>query len=300
MFDISGITPGGTTIKSPTGSSTAEKGVALGSKTLTISDAKGSYGGVIADGGLVNGTGGGITLTSGTQTLTKSNTYTGETKINGGTLALKDDGAITSSSGVNESGNSVFDISGITASGTTIKSLTGSSTAETGVILGNKTLTISAAKGTYSGVIGGAGGITLTGGTQTLAGVNTYKGATTINGGSLIVTAKGSISSSSGVIKTGPGSFTQLSGDTIKPVDPTINGATVVVILNHAQIKSLGNLFNNDIYIANDYNDFEYYSRFVNIGDDAMNYNSDYWNQNSDDLIEFIKVKKKKTIIRIY
>ncbi len=148
--------------------------------------------------GVISGTGGGLTLTAGTQTLTGVNTYTGATTINGGTLALTGIGSIANSSGVNVANAAgTFDISG-TAAGATITTLSG--VADSNVVLGGSTLTLSNASSTYNGVISGTGGgLTLTAGTQTLTGTNTYTGATTINGGTLALTGIGSIADSSGV-----------------------------------------------------------------------------------------------------
>jgi autotransporter-associated beta strand protein len=86
-----------------------------------------------------------------------------------------------------------FDISGTTA-GATITTLSG--VANSNVVLGGETLTLSNASSTYSGIISGTGGaLTLTSGSETLIGTNTYTGATTINGGTLALT--GSIATSS-------------------------------------------------------------------------------------------------------
>jgi autotransporter-associated beta strand protein len=83
-FDISGTTSG-TSIKNLTGSG----GVSLGAQTLTITNAAGTLSGVIADGGQFGGTGGGLTIAGGTETLSATNTFTGTTTINGGaTLQL--------------------------------------------------------------------------------------------------------------------------------------------------------------------------------------------------------------------
>ena len=64
--------------------------MALGAKTLTLSNASTTYSGVIS------GTDGALTLTAGTQTLAGTNIYTGATTINGGTLVVN--GSIASSS----------------------------------------------------------------------------------------------------------------------------------------------------------------------------------------------------------
>ena len=73
-FDISG-TAAGASIVTLNGSG----GVSLGAKTLTLTNASGTFGGVIADGGLFGGTGGKLTIAGGTETLTGVNTFTGLT-----------------------------------------------------------------------------------------------------------------------------------------------------------------------------------------------------------------------------
>ncbi len=176
-FDISGTTSGAsiTTLSGVAGSS-----VTLGAKTLTLSNASTTYGGVIS------GTNGALTLSAGTQTLTGINTYTGATTINGGTLALTGGGSVANSSGVNVANAAgIFDISG-TTSGASITTLSG--VAGSSVALGAKTLTLSNASTTYNGVINGTNGaLTLSAGAQTLTGTNTYSGGTTINAGTLTV-----------------------------------------------------------------------------------------------------------------
>ncbi len=142
-FDISG-TSTGTTIKSLAGSGT----VALGGKTLTISNSTGTFGGIIG------GAGGGLTLSGGTLTLTGANTYTGLTTISGGTLQI---------------GN-----------GGTTGSIVGN-VADDGTLLVNRSNAV-----TYAGVISGNGALTQAGsGTLKLTGTNTYLGGTTISAGTL-------------------------------------------------------------------------------------------------------------------
>ena len=183
-FDISATTSGAT-ISALTGSGA----VALGGQTLTLSNAAGTFSGVI-------GGAGGLTVAGGTQTLSNTNVFTGATTINAGTLALSGAGSIATSGGVVNNGT--FDISG-TTSGATINTLTGTGT----VALGGQTLTLANAAGTFSGAIGGTGGVTVGGGTQTLSAVNAFTGATTINAGTLALSGAGSIAASSNVVSNG-------------------------------------------------------------------------------------------------
>jgi len=141
--------------------------------------------------------------------------------VNGGTLELVGTGNISS---VDLTGaTSVFDISATTA-GATIPSLSG--VAGSAVVLGNQTLTLSNASGTFGGVMSGTGGLTLNAGTETLTGTNTYTGATTVNGGTLLV--HGSIASSSGATANsgatvgglGTLSSTTINGGILSPGPP--------------------------------------------------------------------------------
>ncbi|MHB0823887.1 autotransporter domain-containing protein [Novacetimonas hansenii] len=197
-FDISGTTDGAS-IASLSGNSGGA--VALGGETLTLTDAAGSFAGTIA------GTGG-VTLLDGRETLTGNNSYTGETTISGGTLALAGDGSIATSSGVTLSGGT-FDISG-TTDGASIASLSGNSGGA--VALGDETLTLTDAAGSFAGAMAGTGGVTLLDGRETLTGNNSYTGETTISGGTLALAGDGSIATSSGVTLSG-GTF-DISGTT--------------------------------------------------------------------------------------
>lgn len=164
-FDISG-TSTGVTIYTLSGSGS----VVLGSQTLVLSTASGSYSGVIS------GTGN-VAISSGTETFSGVNTYTGLTSVSG-TLNLTGSGDISKSGAV--SVNGVLDVSGTNA-GATITSLSGSGT----VTLGSQNLTITGGAGTFNGTVQGSGGVILNGGTQYLIGTNSYTGQTTINGGTL-------------------------------------------------------------------------------------------------------------------
>ncbi|MGZ3327196.1 MAG: autotransporter outer membrane beta-barrel domain-containing protein [Xanthobacteraceae bacterium] len=96
IFDISGTTSGAgiTSLSGVAGGS-----VILGGKTLTLSNASGTFDGAIG------GAGGGLALTAGSETLTGTNTYTGPTTINGGTLLVN--GSIAPSAAFVNSGGTL-------------------------------------------------------------------------------------------------------------------------------------------------------------------------------------------------
>ncbi|WP_426412208.1 autotransporter domain-containing protein [Bradyrhizobium ganzhouense] len=192
-------------------------------------------------------TGGNLTIANsgvgGSVTFAAANTYTGSTTINSGaTLNLSGAGSIAASSRLVDNGT--FDISA-TASGASLKSLDGTGT----VTLGNKTLTLTNASGTFGGSIAGNGGLAITGGAETLSGASNYNGPTNINGGTLIV--NGSITSAANVasgmlsgtgsvgntiVNSGgvlaPGSATPGTSLTIAGSLAFASGATYLVTLN--------------------------------------------------------------------
>jgi uncharacterized protein with beta-barrel porin domain len=219
-FDISGTTSGASII-SLDGNSNGI--VNLGLKTLTLTAAGDTFGGVI--GGL-----GGLALTSGTETLTGVNTYTGPTTVNAGTLALIGAGSISLSSLVTVGAGtaSTFDISG-TTSGASIIGLAGDSNGI--VALGSNTLTITNASSgnQFFGAINGTGGLTVTGGVQILGGNNGYTGVTTINTGAILgILGTGSIASSSKVIDNGALDLSVMSVDSsIKSLAGTNAGSNL-------------------------------------------------------------------------
>ncbi|WP_379062495.1 autotransporter-associated beta strand repeat-containing protein [Mesorhizobium sp. UC74_2] len=231
-------------------SATGDGIVALGSKTLTITNGS-LFGGLIRDGGIGGGTGGSVVIANGaTQMFSGANLYTGATTIEqGGTLQLSGDGGVFSSSGV--VANGVFDISAqSTGSGPGIKSLTGSGE----VYLGGRNLGIVNANGTFSGVISDCGttgtdcfnnstggSLTLSGGTLTLTGVNTYTGGTTVGyfGGNtkLIVTNNSAVGTGrvllndTGVFQAGADGLTFANRFEVGPSYGTVdtNGHTMTI-----------------------------------------------------------------------
>lgn len=182
----SGVTSNGTLDISATtsGASVASLAgggrVALGGRTLTLTNASGVFSGVI-DGA------GGLVLSSGTQTLSGVNTYTGATTINGGTLVLTGAGRLSAASAVSLMGSgATLDLSA--ASGQTLVGLYG--VAGSRLLAGASTLTLGAATDSvYEGELTGSGALVKQGtGMLVLNGSNAgFTGATTVAQGRLQV-----------------------------------------------------------------------------------------------------------------
>ncbi|RQV26580.1 autotransporter domain-containing protein [Burkholderia cenocepacia] len=174
-LDISATTSGAT-INTLTGSGT----VALGSRTLTLANAAGTFGGTVSGSG-------GLTVAGGTQTLSGVNTYTGATTVNAGTLALSGAGRLASSTAVTLAGPvAALDLSA--AGSQTVAHLSG--VAGSRVVLGGSALTLSDdSSQTFGGSLVGTGGLVKQGaGMLTLNGVsNAFSGTTTVAGGTLAV-----------------------------------------------------------------------------------------------------------------
>ena len=151
-FDISGATAGASVTTLNGGGQ-----VGLGGQTLTLTNASGTFSGVIADGGVSGGTGGALTIAAGTETLSGTNTFTGPTTINAGA-------ALNLGAG-------------------------GSAGSVAGPIIDNGTLSFNLSNAlVVSQTISGAGALNQVGaGTTVLNAVNPFSGATTISGGVLEV-----------------------------------------------------------------------------------------------------------------
>ncbi|WP_208948568.1 autotransporter outer membrane beta-barrel domain-containing protein [Segnochrobactrum spirostomi] len=85
VFDISGVgyVPGYSDTTTETAITSLSGGglVSLGSRTLVLTNASGTFSGTIADGGYDGGTGGALVIAGGTEILSGANTYTGGTAI---------------------------------------------------------------------------------------------------------------------------------------------------------------------------------------------------------------------------
>ncbi|KAF0099394.1 MAG: hypothetical protein FD144_3733 [Rhodospirillaceae bacterium] len=159
--------------------------VNLGGQNLTITDGRGTFSGIIADGGEYDIGGGSVTIAGGTQTFAGTNAYTGGTVVSGGTLNLTGTliggmtvmkGATFNNAGIfSSSGGPGFWNQGVTTNTGTLAS----DVLNTGSFLNNAILA-----GTFAnlGVLSGTGVLT---GSLANAGIvapGTPYGAMTVNG----------------------------------------------------------------------------------------------------------------------
>lgn len=184
----------------------------LNNATFTVNSA-----GAVTQGtdfGLIGGTGTLTKTLGGTLTLNLANTYTGDTLVSAGTIALGNALALQNSAYNTASANGGLDVTGYTTP--TLGGLTGSVNLSATLITGYdaiSNLTLNPQTGitkTYSGDLGiGNGSMSLTktgAGTQILTGTNSYTGATIVRAGTLTIGAGGSLSASS-ALQMGGGIF---------------------------------------------------------------------------------------------
>ncbi|WP_153076890.1 autotransporter-associated beta strand repeat-containing protein [Paraburkholderia bonniea] len=148
--------------------------------------------------GVIAGSGGIIKKGAATLTLNGSNTFTGGTEINSGTLALGADGSLSVAGGLNLSGGTAtFDMSA--SDDQTIGSLSGVGGSK--VDLGEHTLTFGDTnKHTFAGVASGTGGIVKQGsGIDTFTGANEFTGGTKILDGTLQLGVGGKLAATGAV-----------------------------------------------------------------------------------------------------
>ncbi|SHJ15144.1 autotransporter-associated beta strand repeat-containing protein [Rubritalea squalenifaciens DSM 18772] len=152
--------------------------LSLGSSTLTVgnNNANTSYSGTLSGSGKLTKIG------SGVFTLAGSNTYSGNTTVNAGTLRLAHASALQNAD-VSIGSAGTLDLNNFN---TNLTSISGSG----GLGLGSATLTIAAGNQnkSFAGVISGTGKVVKTGsGSLTFTGANSYTGSTSVQAGSLVI-----------------------------------------------------------------------------------------------------------------
>ena len=242
------------TTNQTTGALTLTSGTITGAGSLTSTSYAVKSGEVDS---ILAGSGALTKSTAGNVTLTAANTYSGNTKIINGTLALVGNGSIASSSQVSIANGGTFDISQAT-NGATVTTISDSVANGGGTIqLGAQTLTITNAASTFSGSIndGGLGGqLLLTGGTLTLTGTSAYSGGTTVtNGASLYIGSLASVGTGPLIISNdGEISFTGTSN----PVTPDIAPLSITRTPSTITVDGRGSIKNlnasSDLTITGD------------------------------------------------
>jgi autotransporter-associated beta strand protein len=209
--------------------------VDLGAQTLTLTNASGTFSGVIQDGGASAATGGWLVLASGTEVLSGANTYTGGTWIDKGAILVLGAGGTTGSIATNvvDNGDLVFNhsntvtfgwnISGSgtmwqAGTGTTI--LNGMNTVTGEVYVANGTLEVGDAAHPNAVLDAHLGGVDVWAG-ATLSGHGTIVGAVTNTSGGTVAPG--------GTIGTlTVGSYTQGANSTLAiEVSPTASSELV-------------------------------------------------------------------------
>jgi autotransporter-associated beta strand protein len=177
-FDISATTAGAS-VKTLSGSGA----VALGAKTLTLTNASGTFSGI------VGGTGA-MAVTGGSETLTGANTYSGGTTISNATLSVNGNTAFGAASSPIAMNN-----------GTLITTATLTS-ARNVAFTGANTINTNGQAVTLNGILSGAGGFTASGGgLLTLTNTNTYAGGTSIVGHTTVsICSDASLGAASGTV----------------------------------------------------------------------------------------------------
>jgi autotransporter-associated beta strand protein len=187
---------GGTLATTATFTLATTRGIAFTS-TGTIDVASGT---TLTYGGVAAGAGGLTKTNSGTLTLSATNTFTGATTINAGTVSIAKDTNLGAVPGSATPGQLTF------GGGTLAATANFTMNAKRGVAF-NSTATIdvaSAATLTIAGIVAGSSGLTETNsGTLVLSGANTYGGTTNISAGTLALGVANAVPSTSAVTATG-------------------------------------------------------------------------------------------------
>lgn len=157
---------------------------------------------------------------AGTVTLSGTNSYTGGTLVNQGTLQADSSGALPVGGAVSVAGGAILDLQGNTFNVGNVTLTSG--TIEDGTLISTSTYNVDS--GTVSANLQGNVGLNKnTAGTVTLSGTNTYTGTTTVNDGTLLVDGSiaGEVTVTSGATLGGSGTLngavTFESGSNLSP-----------------------------------------------------------------------------------
>ena len=204
-----------------TGGLSSSSAVSVASGAALAFSRTDDYGGNFAN--TISGSGG-VTLLSGSLTLSSANTYTGDTSINAGTLQIASSGRL------------------------------GSAGTYSGALTNNGAFSYSGTNSqTLSGLISGSGAFTKSGsGTLTLSASNTFTGDTRIGAGTLAITNASALLNSTldlNALDSGTVSFSQNStlGGLSGSRNLDMGGRTLSVGNNNAATTFSGNLSNGSL-----------------------------------------------------
>ncbi|HCN29791.1 MAG TPA: hypothetical protein DIT64_13805, partial [Verrucomicrobiales bacterium] len=255
----------GTKIKAISGSGLLD--LAAG-KTLNVGDNNGTD---FTFGGLLSGSGDLVKLGSAKWTLNgHTNTQTGKTIINGGSIKVGNLSAVSHSEVVINVNNGLdtstfhlagqtVPIGGLSGSGNlnfayaTLKIDGTSSASYTGTLSGtNGNLLMQSGSANLAGAVTIGGNVTVEGGTLTLSGTTNHGGSTTINGGNLVVSGTPAFS---GPITVNGGSLRINTSNQIPSLLGTLNlnngGNVVINGASHRIARLVVSSTNNEIFVNN-------------------------------------------------
>ncbi len=158
-------------------------------------------------GGVISGSGSIVKSGEGTTSLLTSNSYTGGTTINAGTLLLAGGANRLPTAGSLNAAGGVLDLGGLAQVFSGTLTVSGGTVQNGSVTLSGASL--DARSGTVSAVLSGTAGLTKsTYGTLFLTGVNSYSGPTVVSQGTLAISGSGSLSGASSLSVAGGGWLT--------------------------------------------------------------------------------------------
>lgn len=183
-FTINGTGSGGNGVLQNTGGNNTVSGLITMATDSTIGATTGT---TISATNVINGAASLTKVGAGTLVLSGTNTYTGSTNINGGTVVVSSDANLGTAPTTPTTNKLTFDGGTLqTANAFTLDSDRGITLNSGG---GTIAVTTTSASVTYGGIVAGTGNLTVSGsGRVTLAGNNTYTGNTTVNGATLAIT----------------------------------------------------------------------------------------------------------------
>ncbi len=173
----------------------------------------------------------------GTSILWRSNSYTGATVVNAGTLRLDGSGALSTNTTLQVDSGAAFATTGtfLTSNNVTVAGLTGAGTVTgaAGTLTINKSTT---ASDVFSGKIQGGIGVTLAGATQLwFAGSNNYTGSTVVGGGNTVL----NLVDGNGLGSTSAGTTVD-SGSVLRIQGTNGGGSGITVAAEALTISGLG------------------------------------------------------------